>query len=1792
MAGSYSAGTATLDVIPSLKNFHSKIRSELKSISPDIKIGVTPDMKGFQQKVKSGIGKPPTVQIKTEVNKADLAKAESAVVASEKRMVAARDQARDSSAKVDIAEKQLAETRAKSSANASQIAASELKLAQAKRASASASNDARNAEAALSAARSNVRDAKVKVATDVDTAGASAKLREFAAAAGARYRVSLGVDADTTRARVALEAFGVYAKRTASVTGNVSLDTGAAVAKLTALSAVGAGAGFAISGAMGLAGGALVALPGLAAAALGPIATLAVGLNGVGDAIKAYGDADARAGSNAIALAQQHTQSARAIASASLQIGQAKIAEQRAFQDAGWAAVAADRQILDAETQLTSAERTSLRAQQDLTQARLDAADAMKQLNFQVRGGILSEREAVLNLADAQVALDAAVASGADGAGLERVTIAYEQQKLALEEVQAQNAKLSADQAKATAVGVEGSAQVVAAQDSVRQASEGVASAQQGVADAQTAAAQQQIQSQRSIVDAQTAVIAAQRQYTQAIEDSVAVSGPMTSAAQKISDAMAQLSPNARSFVTALQGLRPEFDAMKHFVQDTLFAGMGPAFTNFAHTILPAMATNLGVVAGAMNQLAVQAMAFLSSAPVMEQIRQIFAGIAQVIVASGPVIQAFVQLFLQLATAAMPGIVLLVQAVGTLATAIMSALQPLINTGVLQAAIAGIAQLIVSLAPILATVVAVAVQLMAALGPSLVAVVNSLLPVIQMLGQLLISMAPIVGQVAQAIATALVPWVAALMPVISALLPVLSTLINAYLTAVVPWVQVLSGVFMALLPTVQMVADVLASLVPVIMPLINVIGGVLIGLIQQLAPIFATILTTLVPFITQLATQLAPILQQVGTILSTVLLSALNALMPIFPVLTQIITTLLGALAPIIPVVLQIVGSLLTALMPILPTLANLFLTLIQAVLPILPPLLNLTMTLLPFLVTIINQLMPIIQFLANILVGVLAVVLETVVVPAINLVIGTIKTLIDIFRFLWDITISPIIDALGSAATWLWEQAIKPAFDAIRDGCGRIGDAFKTMGDAVGGIWDGLKKVVHDGIQAVVDIVYNYGIRTLVNAVVQYIPGVDELPELKIPAFAGGGVVPGYGPGRDTVHAMLSPGEAILVPEAVKMLGIGTIMAWNQQAMARSGRSSGSTSGFADGGVVVPAPTAVPAVAAAPVTIDVSALAALGDVATAVTAAVGALAVQITTLVTQVVAQWAQVTAATVLAADTITARQTALGVFYDLSWQAMQASVWTSVNGQNTAFATLQNGMGSLRAAMGATADWAVTQYARIQGAAADPIRWVLQFPFNAGLIAAWNSLDSTFAFGKHVDPVAIGFATGGYVSGPGTGTSDSIAARLSRGEYVMPADVTKRTLPFLEALRAGQAEALQATGYASGGVVADTGSGLNATIFRAQQWAKAQDGKPYIYGGVGPAGFDCSGYMSGITNVLRGEANPNRRVGVAAGAPWPGFVHGLSSAFAMGSSVSHTAGTLGGVNVESTGNHVRFGGDAHGADDRQFPVQSSLPTVGGQFVPGGGPGLDPVAVMTAAFADALNMITSVADMWPGNLAAFQGAGVARAGMSSLTKVGVDKLSALAAASTGAAGSPEVVAAVRAVAATFGWGDGAQWQALSSLISGESGWNPEAANPITSARGLGQKMTSIHGPIEPTIAGQALWMLNYIKGMYRDPITAFAKWSARSPHWYDAGGVATGRGFLPKATPAPERVLSPVQTRQFDRLVAYISSGSGIAPAGGDARAGGVTIHQTVNPAPGQDERAIAADSSRRIAFSLRTT
>lgn len=75
-------------------------------------------------------------------------------------------------------------------------------------------------------------------------------------------------------------------------------------------------------------------------------------------------------------------------------------------------------------------------------------------------------------------------------------------------------------------------------------------------------------------------------------------------------------------------------------------------------------------------------------------------------------------------------------------------------------------------------------------------------------------------------------------------------------------------------------------------------------------------------------------------------------------------------------------------------------------------------------------------------------------------------------------------------------------------------------------------------------------------------------------------------------------------------------------------------------------------------------------------------------------------------------------------------------------------------------------------------------------------------------------FGFAEGGKVHGPGTSTSDSIPARLSRGEFVVNAAATARNQRLLEAINAG-ADLQRALGFAGGGMVPQGESGVEFSM-----------------------------------------------------------------------------------------------------------------------------------------------------------------------------------------------------------------------------------------------------------------------------------------------------------------------------------------------------------------------------------------
>ena len=131
-------------------------------------------------------------------------------------------------------------------------------------------------------------------------------------------------------------------------------------------------------------------------------------------------------------------------------------------------------------------------------------------------------------------------------------------------------------------------------------------------------------------------------------------------------------------------------------------------------------------------------------------------------------------------------------------------------------------------------------------------------------------------------------------------------------------------------------------------------------------------------------------------------------------------------------------------------------------------------------------------------------------------------------------------------------------------------------------------------------------------------------------------------------------------------------------------------------------------------------------------------------------------------------------------------------------------------------------------------------------------------------------------------------------------------------------------------------------------------------------------------------------------------------------------------------------------------------------------------------------------------------------------------------------------IVSQVEQIFARHGF-EGNQWDAAKWIVQKESGWDPNAQNPSSTAYGLFQFLdstwaeTGIGKTSDPKRQGEA--GARYIKSRYGDPLAAKDFWQANN--WYDQGGIARGIGMMQKNVITPERVLSPAQTAAFDKFV-----------------------------------------------------
>jgi phage-related minor tail protein len=210
-------------------------------------------------------------------------------------------------------------------------------------------------------------------------------------------------------------------------------------------------------------------------------------------------------------------------------------------------------------------------------------------------------------------------------------------------------------------------------------------------------------------------------------------------------------------------------------------------------------------------------------------------------------------------------------------------------------------------------------------------------------------------------------------------------------------------------------------------------------------------------------------------------------------------------------------------------------------------------------------------------------------------------------------------LQSIGDKASWLWKRGIEPAFDGIGDvisaawdgakrvfdkfraGIGAVKDAFGDARDGIGRVWGAITRTVAGPIRSVIKFINDKFIGGI-NSLLSKVPGVSlRLKLIPVPgmpasatdnsgargrgrgfgaggrlAFADGGMMPGYSPGRDTLRFVgpagvldLAGGEPVMRPEFGKVVGRGWVDKVNHAARTAGVAGVRRALGFARGGII-----------------------------------------------------------------------------------------------------------------------------------------------------------------------------------------------------------------------------------------------------------------------------------------------------------------------------------------------------------------------------------------------------------------------------------------------------------------------------------------------------------------------------------------------------------------------------------------------------------------------------------------------
>ncbi|MFE6745949.1 NlpC/P60 family protein [Kitasatospora purpeofusca] len=309
-----------------------------------------------------------------------------------------------------------------------------------------------------------------------------------------------------------------------------------------------------------------------------------------------------------------------------------------------------------------------------------------------------------------------------------------------------------------------------------------------------------------------------------------------------------------------------------------------------------------------------------------------------------------------------------------------------------------------------------------------------------------------------------------------------------------------------------------------------------------------------------------------------------------------------------------------------------------------------------------------------------------------------------------------------------------------------------------------------------------------------------------------------------------------------------------------------------------------------------------------------------------------------------------------------------------------------------------------------------------------------------------------------------------------------------------------------------------------------AEQQLGKPYLWGGTGPDGWDCSGlmqaaYKQGAGIDLPRVSEQQARVGVEV--PMDQLLPG-DLVFPSKESPPHVAMYIGGgrvIEAPRTGLNVRevpLGGQfSYARRVLGGGGSAAVPAAGDQngtgTVVGGTKAASFTPLAAAGSYGSIDEVEALAAALSGSVG---GIPVGEQGGTPRSPSAGQNETAASTSASGAVGGTTDQAGVKATARgllpKYGFGDD-QWAALEWLWTKESGWNPSADNPTSTAYGIpqalewdpttgtGHKMTGEFADYHTNATTQIKWGLDYIKGRYGTPTRAKQFWEAHN--WYSTG-------------------------------------------------------------------------------------